>query len=125
MERLEELAAQPATSPWSVEVAGQIEKLAAADVQTTDDLLKMCCDPKGRKAMAEKTEAIMDVNQGTVEEYLRRFHARRLIHGHTHRPARHETDTGLRWVLGAWEERGWFLEADAGGIALSNFYIYQ
>ena len=30
-------------------------KLAAADVQTTDDLLRFCCDPKGRKAMAEKT----------------------------------------------------------------------
>ncbi len=31
------------------------EKLAAADVTTTDDLLKTCCNPTGRKAVAEKT----------------------------------------------------------------------
>jgi predicted flap endonuclease-1-like 5' DNA nuclease len=31
------------------------EKLAAADIDTTDELLKLCCDAKGRKATAEKT----------------------------------------------------------------------
>lgn len=31
------------------------EKLAAADIKTTDALLKLCCDAKGRKATAEKT----------------------------------------------------------------------
>lgn len=31
------------------------EKLAAADIKSTDDLLKLCCDAKGRKATAEKT----------------------------------------------------------------------
>ena len=31
------------------------EKLSAADVKTTDDLLKLCCDAKGRKATSEKT----------------------------------------------------------------------
>jgi predicted flap endonuclease-1-like 5' DNA nuclease len=31
------------------------EKLAAADIKTTDELLKLCCDAKGRKATAEKT----------------------------------------------------------------------
>lgn len=31
------------------------EKLSAAEVKTTDDLLKLCCDAKGRKATAEKT----------------------------------------------------------------------
>jgi len=31
------------------------EKLSAADVKTTDDLLKLCCDAKGRKSTAEKT----------------------------------------------------------------------
>jgi len=33
------------------------EKLSAADIGTTDDLLKLCCDAKGRKATAEKTGA--------------------------------------------------------------------
>jgi predicted flap endonuclease-1-like 5' DNA nuclease len=31
------------------------EKLAAADIDSTDDLLKQCCDARGRKAIAEKT----------------------------------------------------------------------
>ena len=31
------------------------QKLAAADIKTTDDLLKLCCDAGGRKSTAEKT----------------------------------------------------------------------
>ena len=31
------------------------KKLAAADISTTEGLLKLCCDSKGRKATAEKT----------------------------------------------------------------------
>ena len=31
------------------------EKLTAAGIKSTDDLLKHCCDAKGRKATAEKT----------------------------------------------------------------------
>ena len=31
------------------------EKLAAAKILTTDDLLAKCCDPAGRKAVAETT----------------------------------------------------------------------
>jgi len=31
------------------------KKLAAADISTTEGLLKLCCDAKGRKATAEKT----------------------------------------------------------------------
>ena len=31
------------------------EKLAAADIDTTEELLKLCCDAKGRKTTSEKT----------------------------------------------------------------------
>ena len=31
------------------------KKLAVADIKTTDDFLKLCCDAKGRKAAAAKT----------------------------------------------------------------------
>jgi predicted flap endonuclease-1-like 5' DNA nuclease len=31
------------------------EKLAAANITSTDDLLSLCCTPKGRKEVAEKT----------------------------------------------------------------------
>ena len=32
------------------------EKLAAASIDTTDDLLERCSDPKGRKAVADETD---------------------------------------------------------------------
>ncbi len=41
-------------------------------------------------AMAEKTAAIMDVNTDEVQRVMRRHSVRRLIHGHTHRPADHQ-----------------------------------
>ena len=31
------------------------EKLASVDIKSTDDFLKLCCDKKGREAIAEKT----------------------------------------------------------------------
>jgi predicted flap endonuclease-1-like 5' DNA nuclease len=31
------------------------EKLGGAGIRNTDDLLKYCCDPKGRKEISEKT----------------------------------------------------------------------
>ncbi|HEX5418826.1 MAG TPA: UDP-2,3-diacylglucosamine diphosphatase [Gammaproteobacteria bacterium] len=63
-----------------------------------------------RAETAEKPEDIMDVNQTAVEAALRRFNVRRLLHGHTHRPATHEFDVdgerATRMVLGAWHEAG-------------------
>jgi UDP-2,3-diacylglucosamine hydrolase len=62
------------------------------------------------KATAAKIEDIMDVNQEAVEEYMRRFRAGRLIHGHTHRPADHDFDLDgrsvTRSVLAEWHEDG-------------------
>jgi UDP-2,3-diacylglucosamine hydrolase len=63
---------------------------------------------KSAAATAEKTMGIMDVSQRTVEDYMRRFRAARLVHGHTHRPADHlfELDgiSAARIVLAAWHE---------------------
>jgi hypothetical protein len=42
------------------------------------------------EATSLKAEAIMDANPQTVLDFLRRHGARRLIHGHTHRPACHD-----------------------------------
>ncbi|MEA3276101.1 MAG: UDP-2,3-diacylglucosamine diphosphatase [Pseudomonadota bacterium] len=66
---------------------------------------------KSGAATAMKTENIMDVNQRTVEDFLRRFDAKRLIHGHTHRPADHAFELNgrmvIRSVLAQWhEDRG-------------------
>jgi UDP-2,3-diacylglucosamine hydrolase len=62
---------------------------------------------------------IMDVAQATVERVLREQGYPRLIHGHTHRPARHlHTLDGHRcerWVLNDWYQRGGYLHCDSSG----------
>ncbi len=70
-----------------------------------------------------KRTDIMDVTAAEVERQMRRHGVGQLIHGHTHRPARHESADGLRWVLGAWEEQGWYIRAGHGAMELISFDI--
>jgi UDP-2,3-diacylglucosamine hydrolase len=62
---------------------------------------------------------IMDVAQAAVEQVLREHGYPRLIHGHTHRPARHlhtvDGHSCERWVLNDWYERGGYLYCDSSG----------
>jgi UDP-2,3-diacylglucosamine hydrolase len=80
---------------------------------------RMAQDARGRSEQAKQVKdlAIMDVAPATVETVLRSHAYPRLIHGHTHRPARHEhvVDGRLceRWVLGDWYEQGSYLLCDA------------
>lgn len=74
---------------------------------------------------AQKTEDIMDVNQGAVERTLREHNVTQLIHGHTHRPAIHEFSlddrrTVKRIVLGDWYEQGSVLVCTADGCRLES-----
>ena len=59
-----------------------------------------------KEAMQNKIPVIMDVEQVTVEKYMREHKVNKLIHGHTHRPAVHEFDldnkAASRTVLGDW-----------------------
>lgn len=61
-------------------------------------------------AMAEKTDAIMDVNADAVQRLMQAHGVRRLIHGHTHRPADHELRldgaVAYRHVLADWSAEG-------------------
>jgi UDP-2,3-diacylglucosamine hydrolase len=72
-----------------------------------------------RRATAGKPEPIMDVNAEAVARALRAHAVRRLIHGHTHRPARHEivVDGRVceRYVLADWYRQASYLRVDAGG----------
>jgi UDP-2,3-diacylglucosamine hydrolase len=76
-----------------------------------------------REASSRKAEDIMDVTPLEVERVMREHGVAQLIHGHTHRPARHEEPGGIRWVLGDWDTRGWVIEASGSGIELYNFHI--
>ncbi|HTQ73684.1 MAG TPA: UDP-2,3-diacylglucosamine diphosphatase [Burkholderiales bacterium] len=68
-----------------------------------------------------KAPEIMDVNQGAVESALRAHAYPRLIHGHTHRPAKHihrvDGRSCERWVLADWYRSGSYLRCDERGCA--------
>ena len=75
---------------------------------------------KSEGAKQGKAMAIMDVAPEAVERAFADSGAQLLIHGHTHRPARHVhrvrgTDR-VRWVLADWYERASYLEAAPSGI---------
>ena len=80
---------------------------------------------KSRQVVQEKTAEIMDVNDDAVRQAMRSAGVRRLIHGHTHRPGRHELDIDgqrcERWVLPDWYGRGGYLQVDRGIPKLVRF----
>ncbi len=72
--------------------------------------------------MSQTLPRIMDVNPSEVEQTFRIAQVSQMIHGHTHRPAMHDTLAGgqsvQRIVLGAWYEQGSFLLYQDGQYAL-------
>ncbi len=80
---------------------------------------------KSEAAKSSKPVEIMDVNAEAVANILRAYDYPRLIHGHTHRPARHShsVDTMLceRWVLPDWYETGGYLRCEPSGCEAVTF----
>ena len=80
---------------------------------------------KSRTHSSMKPEKIMDVNDGTVEKTMNQHHVLQLIHGHTHRPAIHESQTPQkkqrRIVLGDWFARGSLLRCSQNGCHLEEW----
>lgn len=68
---------------------------------------------------SRKPLTIMDVSQDAVADVLRNHGYPRLIHGHTHRPARHDYVLDghrcERWVLADWYQSGSYLQCDEAG----------
>ena len=75
---------------------------------------------KSRSEKSLKPESIMDVNAGAVAAAFRTHGAHRMIHGHTHRPARHQHEVDgasrERWVMADWHASGHYLEVDERGV---------
>ena len=78
-----------------------------------------------KDAGSNKAEDIMDVTPDEVDRVMQHHGVDCLIHGHTHRPATHSQDRGQRWVLGDWDQQGWYIEASPAGLELINFPINQ
>ncbi len=62
-----------------------------------------------------KPMALMDANAGAVERAFETHGVARMIHGHTHRMARHEHAGRERWVLPEWDRSGAALACDEAG----------
>jgi UDP-2,3-diacylglucosamine hydrolase len=77
---------------------------------------------KSETEKSMKPADIMDVNEDEVRRVLTETGCARMIHGHTHRPGRHDYvmagSTRKRWVLPAWDQHAGYLRVDAGGGAL-------
>jgi UDP-2,3-diacylglucosamine hydrolase len=75
---------------------------------------------RSRAQTARKPESILDVNARAVEDAFRAHGVSRIVHGHTHRPARHETIVDgracERIVLADWHDRGHYVAIDAEGV---------
>ena len=80
---------------------------------------------KSKEVIAAKPADIMDVNQEAVRDVFRQLKLRHMIHGHTHRSARHEHEVDgtlcERWVLPDWYGRGGYLVLDDVGPRLVSF----
>ena len=78
-----------------------------------------------RRAIANKPPVIMDVNAEAVVTAMREHRVTRLIHGHTHRPARHallvDGHACERYVLADWYRTASYLRVDPSGITAHAF----
>jgi UDP-2,3-diacylglucosamine hydrolase len=75
-----------------------------------------------RAHTARTVPVIMDVNPSAVDAAFRVAGVRRMIHGHTHRPAVHDLEVdgtaAQRIVLGAWYEQGSYVSCERGSYEL-------
>lgn len=81
---------------------------------------------KSAAAKREKSMEIMDVNTGAAESLLRAHGHPTLIHGHTHRPARHvhhvDGHDCIRWVLPDWhDDAPYLMWDDAHGFVTGRY----
>ncbi|RLT94381.1 MAG: UDP-2,3-diacylglucosamine diphosphatase, partial [Ketobacter sp.] len=139
--------------PYFVELAGKRCLLMHGDSLCTDDKLymdfrKMVRNPAWQKEFLskplderiafgkqarnqsqedakDKTYEILDVNQDEVLNVFREHRVPLFIHGHTHRPDRHQINIDKsnyeRIVLGDWHRQGWYLIADEAELELRSF----
>lgn len=80
---------------------------------------------RSREATSIKAEDIMDVAQDVVTAVMLEQQVSIMLHGHTHRPARHQVPladggVGERIVLGEWDTHFWVATANADGMFLDQ-----
>ncbi|MCV6626368.1 MAG: UDP-2,3-diacylglucosamine diphosphatase [Cellvibrionaceae bacterium] len=107
---------QSRSAPWQQQMLSQP---LAARRQLAAQLRQ-----QSQSMSAMKAEDIMDVNAEAVTATMAEHGAKRLIHGHTHRPARHDLGGGKeRLVLGDWCSQAWCIKADEHSIELISWPV--
>lgn len=108
------------------EPAWQAEMLAKplAERRMIAQMMRM----QSQQSNSNKAENIMDVTPSEVVREMEEHKVQHLIHGHTHRPHVHDVSLaggeGKRWVLGDWDEYGWYLIAKPNqAFSLERFKI--
>ena len=100
----------------------------AALARPLDERLAVAQDMRAESEGAKQSKAmeIMDVSADAVARAFEESGCDVMIHGHTHRPGRHDYLVGgrerVRWVLADWYERGGYLEASPAGIRLIDAF---
>jgi UDP-2,3-diacylglucosamine hydrolase len=143
-----EAGVTPLPDPFVTTVAGRRIVLTHGDAQCTDDVAYIqfrnqvrdrgwqqafLAQPleqrkkiiegvriESREAQRAKPAEIMDVNEAAISMLFDASAASAMIHGHTHRPARHDYGTRQRYVLPDWDydaaaPRGGWIAVTADG----------
>ncbi|MEO8156770.1 MAG: UDP-2,3-diacylglucosamine diphosphatase [Betaproteobacteria bacterium] len=91
-----------------------------------EERIRMAREVRGKSEQSKQVKdmTIMDVAPASVDDAFRAHGYARLIHGHTHRPARHQHEVDghdcERWVLADWYEQGSCLLCDAKGCRVQS-----
>lgn len=82
---------------------------------------------KSQSMNSLKAADIMDVTPAEVVKQMEEAKVQVMIHGHTHRPARHKllanNRPAERIVLGDWHDFAWCIRADSNGMELKSWEI--
>lgn len=107
------------SKPWQEQLLSQP---LSARRQIAADLRE-----KSQSMNSLKAENIMDVSAEEVISLMQKSHVQRMIHGHTHRPARHsltiDGKDAERIVLGDWHDYAWCLVASENSLELKKWEI--
>lgn len=81
-----------------------------------------------QNAQSQKAMEIMDATEGAIIQQCTQHQTYTLIHGHTHRPQKHQHKTPMghitRWVLGDWHQSAYYIRIDEqANISLLCFYL--
>lgn len=77
-------------------------------------------DQKSKQGKEHKTIEIMDATPRAIQYTLKQYQAKRIIHGHTHRPHLHEYSEYQRWVVGDWYQQSSVLIVHQNGHELQQ-----